>query len=417
METNEKIKDAPGKPLPARIVIILLKISLPIIVLAGSVGAYQVMLKTAPIAERQVRQRQARLVEVVAAKSFKDSVRIQARGVVRPALEVSLSAQVSGKVVSVSPELLPGGRFQKGDEVLRLDTREYEYRVQQHQGDVTRAQGALTLEKGNQDVARREFETLEQEFSDADMVLVLREPQLETAKGELARAEAVLDDAKLNLARTTVVAPFDALVARENIDVGSQLSNQTTIANLVGTDTYWVELSVPQADLKWIEMPTSHSAGAKVQLRHTKVWGESVTREGTVIRLLPALSVQGRMARILVAVADPLSLEPENADQPRMLIGQYLEAEIEGKRVQDTVEIAREHVRDGNKVWVMNPEKQFEIRELSVLYRGDNSVLTTSGIAPGEQIITTSLSTYVEGMALRTGSDSTEKKPKQQEKS
>lgn len=389
-------------PRPARILLGGLKVVLPLAVAAAALVTYRSMMATAPQATRNPPQRQARLVEVVPAKLFRDRIRINARGVVKPAFDVTLSPQVAGEVIELSEDLVPGGRFSEGDVLLRLDPRDYNYAVQERESEVTRARAGLTLEEGNQDVALREYELLGQELSDADKVLVFRQPQLETARGDLAAAEAMLRDARLDLERTSVVAPFDALVTTEYVDLGSSLSTQSTIARLVGTDTFWVELHIAQADLRWVILPTETTEGSQVTLRYPGVWAHNEFRTGRVIRLLPELSEKGSMARLLMAVDDPLALKPENSDLPPLLIGQSLASEVTGKTIDGAIRVAREFVRDGDRIWIMNEAGKLEIRALEILYREKDFFITTSGVEEGERIVATDMATATEGMPLRT---------------
>ncbi len=405
MTESKSSEGAKRPPAVVRALVFTLKAVLPILVLVGAYLIYQGMMATAPEATRKTPTRQARLVEVVQAEPFREAVIVEARGVVMPAHDVTLTPQVSGEIVEISKDLTPGGRFRAGDVLLRIDGRDYDFAVQQRESEVTRARAALTLEEGNQDVALREYELLGQELTEADQALVFRKPQLDTAKGDLAAAEAMLRDARLDQERTVVKAPFDALVVSENVDLGTRLTAQTSIARIVGTETFWIELSVPQSDLRWIVLPNAETPGSRVTLRHPKVWGPDATREGEIIRLLPDLSDEGRMARLLVAVDDPMALKPEHDGKPRMLIGQYLEAAISGKEVDGAVRVAREHLREGDHVWVMNDEGLLEVRSLAVLYRDREAVLAQSGVAPGERIVITDLATGTAGMPLRTADE------------
>ncbi len=49
---------------------------------------------------------------------------------------------------------------------------------------------------------------------------------------------------------------------------------------------------------------------------------------GKVIRLLPDLSKEGRMARLLIEVNDPLDLKAKNEKQPMLLIGEYVRVNL-----------------------------------------------------------------------------------------
>lgn len=382
-----------------------LKALLPLAVIVGAAVLLRTIMLTAPEASRTRPERQSRLVEVVLAERYDEQVRVVARGVVKPAFDVTLTPQVSGEVVEISDNLLPGGHVRKGELLLRLDPRDYEYAVQQRESELIRARASLTLEQGQQDVALHEYEVLGQELTEADKALVFREPQLQTAKGDIAAAEAMLRDAKLDLERTAVTAPFDALVVSENVDLGSRLTSQSTIARLVGTETYWVELSVPQVDLRWVDLPTESTPGSPVFLRHPNVWEPYAFREGRIIRLLPDLSDQGRMARLLVEVDDPLGLKAGQQELPRLLISQYLEAEILGAQIDGAIRVDRNYLREGDNVWIMNDEDKLEVRPLTIAYRGPDAVLATSGIVAGERIVTTDLAAAASGMPLRTDAE------------
>lgn len=382
------------------------KAVIPLLVLAAGAALVFWMMQTAPKAERTQRPRQARLVEVVPVERQDRQVIVRAQGTVRPAREVVIRPQVDGEVIAVSEKLEPGGRFERGEQLVEIDPRDFELAVQIARSDLDRAEADLAIEMGNQKVAEREYELLGKELSDQEKALVLREPQLATARAAVARAEAELADALLDLERTRVTAPFDALVVTESADVGTKFtSTQAEIATLIGTDTFWVELAVPQDDLKWIRLPYGDRPGARVSLRQPKVWNAGATREGRVVRLLSDLSQQGRMARLLVAVDDPLALEPDNRDKPRLIVGQYLQAEIVGRVVENAVALDRRFLRQGDRVWVMNSESRLEVRPVSIAHRGAERVVVTAGIESGERIVATDIATASEGMPLRLDGD------------
>jgi hypothetical protein len=119
-----------------------------------------------------------------------------------------------------------------------------------------------------------------------------------------------------------------------------------------------------------------------------------------VIRLEAGLEEQGRMARLLIQVEDPLSLQKAHAKEPRMLIGSYVRVKIEGESVPKAAAIEREYIRNGNRVWIMDGGK-LVIRPVEIAFRGNDQLLITGGIQSGEQLILTNLGAPVEGMALR----------------
>jgi hypothetical protein len=114
------------------------------------------------------------------------------------------------------------------------------------------------------------------------------------------------------------------------------------------------------------------------------------------------LTGEGRMAELIVEVADPLARAPENAGLPSVLIGAYLRGRIEGAPIPGAVTVERAWLRDGDTVWVMTEDRTLDIRALDIAWRGPETVLATGGIAPGERVVTTRIAVVAEGMNLRT---------------
>ncbi len=386
----------------------LLKALMPLLVLAGAGLGFIWMMETKPQAERQERPRLARLVEVIVVEPGTQQVVLRAQGTVRAAQEVTLRAQVTGEVIWTSPALEPGGILRAGETVLRIDPRDFELAVAAAESRLAEAEAELAVEAGNQRVAEREYSLLGRDLSPEERALVLRAPQLAMAEARAARERAALATARLDLERSTIRAPFDAQVLSEDIDTGSRIATTSQeIARLAGTRNYWVELALPQSDLAWLDAPGTGPEGASVTLRQPGVWPPGATREGRVLRVLSDLTGTGRMARILVDVPDPLGLAPENADRPRLLIGQYLQAEIAGRSVPDAVALDRRHLREGDTVWLMTPEDTLTIEPVEVAWRGADQVIVTAGIPAGARLVTSGIAAVTEGMPLRLASGAT----------
>jgi RND family efflux transporter MFP subunit len=379
---------------------------LPVVMLLVGVVVAVALMQSGPSAKREPPPRQARLVETRPVVIASAHTRIDAMGTVVPAESVALQPQVVGEVVSVSDDLEPGGLFRAGDELLRIDPRDYELAVLQRESEVAQAQSSLRLEQGQQSIAQREFEILNESMQAEDRELVLRQPQLESVRAQLALARASLEKAKLDLQRSRVRAPFNVMVESRAVDVGARVTTANTLATLVGTDACWLEVSVPVQDLQWISIPRgSNMAGSRVRIFNPVAWGEGVWREGRVIRLAGNLEKEGRMARLLVEVADPFTLKPENSDKPVMLMGSYVSVEIEGRPLEQVATIARAHLRDGDQLWIMGTDDALEIRKVDIAFRGHDQVLVAAGVKAGEQLVVTDLAAPVAGMLLRRQAD------------
>ncbi len=122
-----------------------------------------------------------------------------------------------------------------------------------------------------------------------------------------------------------------------------------------------------------------------------------------MLRLLGEVERAGRLAQVLVRVRDPLSID--NEAEPVLLNGSYVRMEIEGKTLRNVVEIERSHLRDGDKVWVMNDADELDIRQVKVVFRGKDAVYISEGIVDGERMVTADMSAAVNGMPLRLPDD------------
>lgn len=384
-------------------------------VLAASFLIVTLMMASGTEAQRKKPERTARLVETVTLTPSDYRVRIEAWGTVQAARRVVLQPQVSGQIKSIGDGFEPGAQVKAGELLVRIDPADYQLAVSQRRADLVRAKAELAQEQGRRAVAEEEFKLVGVEVTTAQKRLMLREPQLESARGSVASAEAALDTAKLNLSRTEVRAPFNALVIERNVNVGTRVANGTDLAVLAGTDAYWVELAVPAASLRWIDIP-----GASVRLYQEQVWGKDAFREGRVIRLLGDLDSAGRMARLLVEVADPLAME--SPDRPALLLGAFLRAQIEGRRIDGGFAIDRSWLHDGDTLWVMTADNRLDIRPVEVLYRGATQVYLRDGLKAGDRLVTSDLAVPARGMPLRTaesggapGENSSPKNPNEAE--
>ncbi|MET0090844.1 MAG: efflux RND transporter periplasmic adaptor subunit [Candidatus Thiodiazotropha sp.] len=373
--------------------------ALAVVLVAGVAVTY--LMNTSSHAKRGKPTREARLVEVVSVSPTTVQLAIEAWGTVEPARQIELQAQVAGEVQRISDNLEPGAYVDQGEQLVQIDPSDYQLAVRQRKADQVKAEADLALEAGKGAVAKQEFALLKQTSnpSKEQRSLMLREPQQATARASVAAAEAALAAAELDLARTRIPAPFNALVLERQVDSGARVAVGGSLATLVGTDSFWVELAVPAASLRWIGLPGADRPGSTVRLYQDLVWGKGHHRKGQVIRLRGDLDEKGRMARLLVAVPDPLARQ--DSAQDSLLIGAFVRAEIEGLELQDVLALERAWLRDEDALWVMDAEGKLAIRKPEVVYRGVNQVYARGGLSPGDRIVTSELSVAVEGMPLR----------------
>ncbi len=395
---------------------LFLKRVLPIVVvLAISVAVSVKLMKSKPETRRQARKTMSSIVQVVEAKPKQDRVVVEAMGTVMPARQVSITPQVSGKIEKIHPEFVPGGLLEKGEVLVKIDDRDYVAAKNQAWAQVEEARAGLDLEKGMQTVARKEYKLMQkmEGKSDANAELALREPQLKQAKARLSSAYAAYKKARLNLERTDIEVPWNAVVLSKDAETGQFVSQQTRIATLAGTDTYWVEATMRAAHLPWIKLPDAKGQGGSEATVVYHAGGKDMTAlSGKVIKLLADVEQKSRMARLLIEIKDPLAQVKAqgNADIP-LLINSYVRVEILGKKLEDTFDLPRKALREGDRVWIMNDEKRLEIKDVKVAWKSEEKVMVTAGLETGDKVITSRIISPLPGMELRLEENADETVP------
>ncbi|MCP4116647.1 MAG: efflux RND transporter periplasmic adaptor subunit [Desulfobacteraceae bacterium] len=374
-----------------------MRILVPMLIVAGGVALACFIYVTKPAAKRGQPRVKPPLVEVMEARAADHVVTLSSMGTVTPSRSMALKPRVGGFVLYTSERFVPGGIFNKGEVILTLDPTDYKLALEKNKTLVSRARAEFNLEKGRQAVARAEVKLMEttsgKRFSDSD--LALRKPQLAKVQAELAAAGVDLEKARLALERTVIRAPFNCMVMEKRVEQGSQVTSQETLAVLSATDEYWVEATLPMDELAWIRFPLSGKEQGSPVTVFTR---DKRAHPGRILRLLGDLAPQSRLARVLIAVKDPLGLGAGKGTP--LLINSYVTVSIEGERLNNVIALPRQVARDGNGVWIAR-KNRLAIGQLEILWKNAETLFVESGVAPGDKIVLSELSSAVDGMAIR----------------
>lgn len=373
-----------------------------ILVAGGVIGGAIIYFE--PTAKRSESTREtAMLVDTIRPEVGTFRPVVQAMGTVVPTREVVLRPRVRGEILDLSEDFEPGGFVRQGDPVAWIDCSDYENELARRASELAMAESELQLEMGRQEAAQLEFDLLDEEIPEGERALVLRKPQLAAARANVAMAKEAVKRVELDLERTTIAAPFDAHFLSREVNVGSQVAPGDPIGRIVGVEAYWVEATVPLSKLERLVFPGQsgeESTPSTAKIRSRSAWGEDTHRVGRLHKLIGALENRTRMARVLVEVEDPLGRVSETRVPP-LMVGAYVEVEIEGRAIENCVRVPREHVRKNDTVWVM-AEGQLAIREVEVIFRDPDHAYIASGLTGEDQVVITNLSTVAEGAKLRS---------------
>jgi multidrug efflux pump subunit AcrA (membrane-fusion protein) len=392
----------------------LLRILLPMLVVVAAVFMARALMSAKPHVEAKPQALREVPVTVLRAQPAAHATHLQALGEVKPVHRLVLQPEVSGRVIDRSPTLVPGGLLRRGDTLVRIDARDHAAAVAQQSAALEQAHMALVDERGRKQVADYDWQAQQDKLSADARTFALREQHMRSAEAGLSAARSQLSRAKRDLSKTAVRVPFDALVLDATVELGQLVTPNASLATLVAIDRYWIEVAVPVAQLIHFEIPgvniaaTQKGSLAKVLL--DAGGGVVIEREGYIERLLGQVDTRGRMARVLVAVDDPLGIAaaakpgdgPEAVKSRAMLpllLGSFVRVQIAGAPLGDTTEIPRVALVDDHQVWLVI-DGVLRAREVETMWRAADTVLVR-GLRAGEAVVTTPLATPTEGMAVR----------------
>jgi RND family efflux transporter MFP subunit len=362
-----------------------------------------------PKAKKARPKRPVPLVQTMEIVPRSERVHIEAYGSVIPARELVLQAEVEGRVISQHPELVPGGIIEKGDMIARIDPADYEFQLEEAKADLAEAQYELDLELGKQVIARHEWDLLEKDLDPrllSGKKLALREPHLIQARAKLEAAGSRLEAAELALKRTKIIAPFSGIVLAEAVEPGQLVTRQTNLATLAGIETFWVQVAVPVENLDRLHFVSNHDgAGSSARIFLDLEGKPPVVRNGVVYKLLGDLDPQGRMARLLVTINDPLALTDEKAGNAsgaagKILIGSYVRVVMDAGMLDEVYVLPREAMRSGDRIWLVNKEGRLSVRPAQVVWRRTDDMLVRAEIKQEERLVVSRLQAPLPGMKV-----------------
>lgn len=272
-------------------------------------------------------------------------------GFVSAKTTANLAAEVSGKVLSLSPQFAVGNRVKKGETLATIDDKNYVAAVTSATANLATAKSHYAQEQAKSRQAARDAKRLKIKAT----ALALRKPQLAAAKASIDNAEAQLKLAKQNLSKTKVKAPFDAVIQSRNIAVGDNVGANTVVGQLIGVQTFTVKLTLDSKQFNLV------SIGDKVVLTNPSTGAHY---SAIINRFDPALNQTTRTVGAYVEIDKPLS-----GDKP-LLLNSYLTAEITGKTLYSTMWINNSDSIENQFVWIKDADNTLTTVAFTLFYRG-----------------------------------------------
>ena len=376
-------------------------IVLPLVVIALAVGAIMVMGAMKP--EPEKKEDVVKAMPVLTARALQEDVtlKVSVQGEVQPRTQINLVPQVSGKINYMSPKFIEGGKFRKGELLVRVEPREYELRVIQARANVAQAETVIAREQSESDNARRDWEELGRGSSPT--ALTLREPQLAEARAQLEAAKAQLGEAELNLSRASLYAPFSGRVMQRAIDKGEFVVAGTQLGEIYATDIMDVRFPLTNDELRRIGLTlgfeTNKTTPAIPVTLQATIAGTDNVWQGQIVRTDSMFDTSTRVLYAYAEVKGNKSAGPDNTTP--LAPGIFVNAEIEGEALTDVTVIPRGALRGTDKVYLANSDDTLSIQTVSVLSSDRNRAILSSGVSSGQAVITSPIRGVADGMKVQ----------------
>lgn len=328
----------------------------------------------------------APLVKISPLKVKAHQINVPSQGMVTPKEQTHLVAQVSGQIVSISDKFFKGAFVTKGTVLMKIDPSDYQASLVEAQANLAAARAALQLEKARGHVAQSEWEKIN---NAKPSELGLRKPQLAQEVAKVRAAQAIVSKAQRNLERTSIRAPYDAIIGERKVSLGSVVNNGSSIGHLSATEVAQVRLPIADKDLAYL---TNDGLGAKVELQGN-FNGQPTTWLGRVVRNEGVIDSASRMHYLVVEVTNPYM-----AQKP-LRFGNYITARISGKLLEQVVIIPRHLVVD-SKLATVSAQSTLHFESVITLREEGDNVLVTGDFSKANGYITSALTYPVEGMTL-----------------
>ncbi|WP_019029997.1 efflux RND transporter periplasmic adaptor subunit [Colwellia piezophila] len=382
------------------------KILVPIVIIIATIALMMMIFKNPPTSKRSKPSKAPQMtVTTTTVTPQTYQVMVQSFGTVKPRTQSVLFAQVSGQINHVSQQFRAGGFFEQGDILMQIDDRDHRAEVKIAQASLISAQQSLQEEVARVNQAKADWQRLGN--GKAPNALVLRQPQLESAKAQVLSAEALLDKVKLSLERTKIIAPYAGRILKKNVDIGQVISSNTQLADIFAVDYVEIRLPIKNKDLPLMKLPEEYrnaherfeaSLNNSAQdspntslisnvVISSDLMGKQVW-QGKIVRTESAIDEMSQQLYVVAQIIRPYDGAYNQGAQIKM--GQYVTAEITGREVKNALVIPSSAIYQGSYVYIVE-EGLLMRKEVKLGWQNGTESIVSQGLVAGDELVLTSL--------------------------
>lgn len=374
-------------------------------------------------------------------------------GYVKPELVWEAVAEVQGKIVDIHPDLKRGALLARGQLLARIDPAQRITATEQNRAEVSRMLAGLeelqqrrvnlgrtlavqrrSLELSERELERRRklveegtisFSELDQEeknyltqqntVQELENQLALIPAEERELKAQLVQARSRLEDARLDLEKTELRAPFDCRVREASIELGQAVNSGEVLARLDSIGVAETLAEFPLHVMRRIVPRGASPLAGGVSMDNLRKFldfgalvrvsmdGRTVEWDGRVVRIREEVDPNTRTIGVYVAVEDPY-LQAVPGQRPPLVRNMYCEVELRGRPRPDSVVVPRNAVRQGMAL-VADAENRLRRVPVELDMVQDDLAVIASGLSGGERVVVSDVPYAVDGMLLAPQAD------------
>ena len=341
-------------------------------------------------------------VKVISVTAESITIPVSTRGLVHPTTKIQLTSEVSGVITKVSPKLVNGAYFKKGEMLLKINPSHYEAELNNAKANVASAKHHLVKTKA----ATRTSDAVDFDIERSD--LAKGKPQMREAQAKYTAALSAMRLAKRSLENTTIIAPFDGRVASKLANIKEHTTIGKPVAEIYAIDSVELRLPLSEIQMALVDIPQRYS-GESISGNEPNVILEDTKHQfrwhGKINRSEGSVDPRNRLTFVVARVEDPYARDPEQPGRPPLTMGSFVEATIQGIQHNNIFSVPRKAIHNMNEIWTLDDENRLHVKNVDILYRGKDRIYVKEGLEDNERVILTPMKAVVENMEVAITSE------------
>lgn len=338
-------------------------------------------------------------VEVIESSPIDAVPTVSTYGNVRSYFETSIASQVAGKIESISTDFDTGRALKKGDVLVKIEEADFKTVIAERESALAAEQQTLADEETRSRIAREDWLASGRKIEEAPD-FTLRKPQLTAARSAVTAAQGSLDKALLDLQRTGISAPFDAVVQERTASPGNVVAAGATLGTLISRDKAEVRLPLTPDQVARLDLPLAFVEGSNEPF-HALLHSPSrpgVKWDAVVRRTEAAVDSKNQVLYVIAEISNPF----ESAET-FLPVGAFVTADLTGKPLKGVHRLPDAALIDDEYVWTVDAENQLRRQPVERLFGEKGTFLARieSPVVPLPlRVLTRPLASFREGTSV-----------------